>query len=373
MNNSDKNLSVLQIEEELTKSKRLLVQALAEKESLLRGNELARFVPNKGGQVEFFAQALSYLRCVFSGNRFGKSTAGVVEDASWLLGFRPFYPEGHLLRYAGIPEDGVKGVVIASTWEKVEDIFVREGDPSVDDRVGKMFKYLPAANITSTARNQHGVISRINVSSVIKGRVRNSILCFNTVRSFLTNPLGQESSDWDFVHVDEPIPEEMWNAIARGLMDRGGKSWWLMTPLSEPWMFHAASNMEISSPDKCWTYIGDTDENITLSEENKENYFSTLSEDELACRKSGKPIALSRLVVSNFDRNKHVLRGTPIGWSSPLVPPKEFMICIATDTHPQTPHATLKVAVSPRGDIFVYGERFQKGQSRDQIRLRSIF
>lgn len=354
-------ISLSEIDAELFQLKRLLATTLSEKESYLRGNTLAAFVPNKGGQTEFFEHSNKFLRAVFSGNRFGKSTAGCVEDVSWLLGFRPFYPEGHPLRTLGIPDHGVKGLVIASTWEKVRDIFTREGDPTVDDRVGKIFQFLPAGTQFSTVHNQHGVVSQLDVESRVHGRVRRSTLVFDTVRSFLTNPLGKESSDWDFIHVDEPIPKNMWEAVSRGLIDRGGKAWWLMTPLTEPWMYYMATGMEAETPEKCFTYTGDTDENITLTEEAKDNFFGSLSEEALASRKAGKPTALSRMVISNFNEDRHVLKGTPGGWDNPLTPPSDYAIAIATDTHPQTPHATLMAAVSPSGDVFFYKERFEKG------------
>jgi hypothetical protein len=349
------------IDQELQQSKRILARLLKEKEDMLRSNPLALFVPNSGGQEEFFNQADKFSRSVFSGNRFGKSTAGVVEDCCWLLGFRPFYPEGHPLRTLGIPKHGVKGLVIASTWEKVRDIFTREGDPRTDDRVGKFFHFLPPNCISSVVHNQHGVVSQIEIKSEVYGRERKSTLVFDTVRSFLSNPLDKESSDWDFVHIDEPIPEDFWIAVSRGLIDRGGKTWWLMTPKTEPWMFYQASENEKENPDRYWTYQGDTDENVTLSAQAKEDYFGNLSEDELACRKSGRPVALSRLVISNFNREVHVLKNKPVGWASSIHPPEEYAICAATDTHPQTPHATLMVAISPLEDIFIYDERFKKG------------
>jgi hypothetical protein len=36
---------------------------------------------------------------------------------------------------------------------------------------------------------------------------------------------GSESSDWDFLHIDEPCPRDMYVANARGLIDRGGSDW----------------------------------------------------------------------------------------------------------------------------------------------------
>lgn len=360
---------LISLDERIEEAKRVALMLAEEKRLLLRSSNLDLFVPNPGGQSKFFEESDCKQRSVFSGNRFGKSTAGVVEDCCWLLGYRPFYEEGNPLRYKGIPTHGVKGLVIASTWDKVREIFTEEGDPAVDDRMGKFFEFLPKDVISKKTRNQHGAIGKIEVTSTLHGRERKSILIFDTVRSFVTNPQGKESSDWDFIHVDEPIPKEMWDAVSRGLLDRNGKSWWLMTPLIEPWMYHYAEETFLADPENNWLYNGDTDENLTLSQEAKDVYFGQLSEDDKACRKAGKPVALSRLVIGNYDEERHLLRGTPRGWANPLTPPVDYTVVAATDTHPQTPHATLKVAISPLGEVFIYSERFKKGaiQGPDSI------
>ena len=56
---------------------------------------------------------------------------------------------------------------------------------------------------------------------------------------FLTcemEPMAFEGSDWDLAWIDEPIPEDRYYAILRGLMDRGGPVYFTFTPLIEPWM-----------------------------------------------------------------------------------------------------------------------------------------
>lgn len=361
---------LVDIDAEILESKRVLAQLMSEKEDLLRANKLSYFVSNPGGQTKFFERAESRGRAVMSGNRFGKSTAGVVEDCCWLLGYRPFYPEGHPLRYAGIPAYGVKGLCIAETWDKVDDIFTKQGDPTNEDRIGKFFTFLPAGSVSNTTKNQHGVISSIEVTSYLRGKKRVSILVFDTVSSYLTKPMSKESSDWDFIHADEPLPKGFWEAVSRGLIDRSGKWWWLMTPKTEPWMYHQVKRLASENPDMYWMYTGDTDENLVLSEEDKHEYFRNLSEEDLRCRKEGKPVALSRMVISNFREDRHILEGTPKGWKDPLTPPPEYMVCVATDTHPQTPHATLCVALSPptegapQGAIFIFEEKFEKGSVR---------
>ena len=349
------------IEEELALLYAQQQDELLELEKDMRSSNLELFVPNPGGQTTFFEKSALYLRAVFSGNRFGKSTAGIVEDCCWLLGYRPFFPVGDPRRTLGIPEHGVKGLLLAETWEKVRDIFCREGDPAVDDQIGKLFHFMPSDAIDRKKTNQHGIISQIEIVNTINGRPRRSVLIFDTVRSFLTNKMGKESSDWDFIHVDEPIPRELWEAVSRGLIDRGGKSWWLMTPISEPWMYHFATDMAATKPHECWVYQGDSDENLTLGEEEKSRFFDSLSDDAKKARKMGIPLALSRLVLSNFDPERHVRSTTPAGWKDRFTPPPDWMICAATDPHQQTPHATLKVAISPLGEVIVYNERFKKG------------
>lgn len=361
MQTSLETLSLEEIEAEICELQKQAELELLVQERTIRSNNLLYFEPNPGGQTTFFEQADCYLRAVFSGNRFGKSTAGTVEDCCWLIGYRPFFPEGHPLRTKGIPSHGVKGLVLAETWEKVRDIFCREGDPAEDDQIGKIFHFLPSHMVVGTKHNAHGVVSQIEVKTELDGKVRKSVLVFDTVRSFLTNQMGKESSDWDFIHVDEPIPQALWDATARGLIDRAGKSWWLMTPITEPWMYHFAKKLALEHPEECWMYQGDTDENLTLGEKEKNRYFGNLSEDAKKARKKGIPLALSRLVLSNFNEERHVLKTCPVGWKNRFTPPDTWMVCAASDTHPQTPHATLKVAISPLGEVIVFSERFKKG------------
>src|SRR5690606_2464494 len=124
-------------------------------------------------------------RAIFAGNRFGKSTVGTAEDASWLLGYRPWYPEGHPLRTLGIPRHGVKGLVVAENWDKVHEIFTN--DDATDDRIGKIFWFLPKWSIKHKRRNSMGVIDTITVHSQNEdGSIRESIICFDTVSSFRT-------------------------------------------------------------------------------------------------------------------------------------------------------------------------------------------
>src|SRR3990172_3526965 len=126
------------VDKEIAQVKLALLQIGLQKEKILRDSKLAMFVPN-AKQTEFIEHAKWKRRAGFCGNRFGKSTIGVVEDCSWLLGERPYMPEGHPLRRAGIPAHGVKGLVLAEDWENVREIFTEDKN---EERPGKFFEYL---------------------------------------------------------------------------------------------------------------------------------------------------------------------------------------------------------------------------------------
>ena len=132
------------------------------------------FVPNEGGQKAFFENADKKRRDIFGGNRWGKSTCGVIEDISWVLGERRFYPTNNPLRRLGIPRRGVKGLVIAQTWDKVDELFTGEGFGSSPK--GKIREYCPARCITNTWRDNQGRTTRMAFRSIIDGVQRDSLL-----------------------------------------------------------------------------------------------------------------------------------------------------------------------------------------------------
>lgn len=311
-------------------------------------------------QDEFHRAGEFKRRMVRAGNRFGKSTLGCAEDCSWLLGERPWYPESDPARRAGIPQRPVKLLVITTDWDKVDEIWTTQRG----DKPGKLWTMLPRGFVKSTRRNHSGAIDMVETR-------RGSMLRFDTVKSYQSNPLGSESSDWDAIHVDEPCPEDMWKAASRGLMDTNGSAWFTLTPLSEFWindMFFPRDerNSEqerteiISGARKqIWAIQGDTNDNHHLTKEAIDTYISTLSADEVQCRIKGIPLHLSGLIYKNFKFDKHVLKELPSGWKDFVSPPKGFTLYYAIDPHPQTPHAVLFCWVSPFGQKFFCDEIFQ--------------
>jgi hypothetical protein len=357
-----------ELEEAISREKEHQFRLLQQKEKHFKENKLHYFVPHSM-QVPFFENSNRLRRAAFCGNRWGKSTVGVVEDVSWLIGERPFYPVGHPLRRKGIPEHGVKGILIAEDWDKVNEVFTNP-DPG-ENVQGKFFEWLPASCEVETKRNQQGVIDRIFVESFIDGRTRRSAIFFDTVASFKRSGASQESSDWDFFHIDEPIPQELFTAIARGLIDRGGAVWALATMLKDVWLYWDFVEQVRNGNEQYFYLEGDMDDNPTLNETAKALFLSGLSPDEYACRKEGKPLAAGRRVLWAFDDQYapagHVIEHALPEWEwlNDYTPNPAWNTAYAIDPHPQTPHAVLFAAWNET-DVVIYDELFRKGSFSDQ-------
>lgn len=355
---SQEDILLKQVEYQILEAKKRIFELKQQKEDEYKRRRLWYWVPSPK-QLDFFKNSNKKRRAGFCGNRFGKSTLGVVEDVCWLIGYRPFFSVGHPLRTLGIPTHGVKGLVIAEDWDKVKEIFTNDDSA---ERQGKFFDFLPEDFIKKTHRNEKGIIDQITVISEVEGYKRESIVYFDTVKSYKNAPAGFESSDWDFIHIDEPVLKELWTAVSRGLVDRDGYSWWLFTPLKEVWMYNETIENAKDDPENYWWFEATMDDNPTLSEGAKRLYLNQLPEDERAARRAGKPLAYGRLVFHQYDPTLHDYDGHLQGWPTPNRPPeKDTMVAYAVDTHPQTPHAALFVAVSALGDIDFYDEIYEKG------------
>lgn len=303
----------------------------------------ARFYRPHAKQDEFHRAGDKLRRVVFAGNRFGKSHLGAAEDAAWLRGERVWYAEDDPARTLGIPQRPTKGLVICADWDKVGEIWTEE----TGAKPGKIWSMLPRNFVVRKGRNSSGVIDTI----VCKN---GSILRFDTVKSFMTNPLGSESSDWDFIHGDEPFPHKMWQATSRGLMDRNGAAWFTLTAISEPWLFDSCT-------EQGWWYIyGSTYDNPTLTPDAIAAFEAELTPEERECRLHGKPLHMAGLVYKQFQPDLHILREKPLGWAAFDKPPADYTIYVRIDTHPQVPHAVLFCAVSPTGHRFYYDELFEQ-------------
>jgi hypothetical protein len=338
------------------------LRALRRLEELKDTNGLMFYEPH-AKQDEFHANGQVKRRYVRTGNRFGKSTMGGAEDCGWAIGERPWYKQGDPRRTVGIPRRSTKGLIIVADWDKAHEIFT---NPVKGQAQGKLFKFLPKDSIIRVSRNNAGVISEITVRSIWGGE---SSIMLDTVKSFMSNPMGQESSDWDWIHVDEPCPKDMWVANSRGLIDRDGSAWFTCTPIDQPWIndmfiprdkFRLLTDESISKDVNHLMIVGSSYDNPHNSEAALQMFEAGLTEEQKQCRIQGIPLSLSGLVYKEFHPSDSVYRGTPPGWQDPMTPPENYTIRLAIDPHPQVPHAVLFAATSPEGQTFFFAEIFRK-------------
>lgn len=331
--------------------KRRKLELLRQKVAAIKQFGLKYYRPHPGQSAFHLAGATTRRRMVRTGNRWGKSTAGVAEDLSWALRCRPWLDESDPNYRAGLPQHPTRGLVITTDWETVDDVFT--GDRGTK---GKFWKMVRQEDIKTALRNHSGSIDTLEFTN-------GSLIKFNTVKAYMTNPQAAESKDWDWIHVDEPCPEGMFKACARGLMDRRGSVWFTLTPLREPWINDFFFPQETGGVprDDVWTLNGSTVDNPYLSPEAIAEFEATLTEEEKLCRLHGLPLHLAGLVYKEFQWDRHVLKKLPEGWSSFLEPPGHYTYYVFIDPHPQTPHAVLFCAVSPFGQRFYYTDLFFRG------------
>lgn len=344
-------------------------------------------------------------RYMRTGNRFGKSDMGAAESCAWALGYRPWYErefavidgQGDTIRihkghkdhpycFLGLPQRPTKGLIICEDWEKATEIFTSEEDGIGR---GKLFKYLPdlrknddghSPGIIKISRNSTG-ITILFVRSIHGGV---SSMHLDTVRSYKSNQMGQESSNWDWIQVDEPCPQGMWKAVARGLVDTHGSAWFNCTPLRERWIndmfipgartklnLNKENVFQIKGADR-WVMVGSMHDNPWLSTDAKQEFISELTDGEIATRIDGKPAHYQGLIYSAFDYDRHVFYKAPHGWKDMFTPPSNYCVRMSIDPHPKTPHAVLFCATAPTGEVFFFSEIFNHclvGELLEEIRL----
>lgn len=320
-----------------------------------------------------------------TGNRGGKTKCGAAEDVSWCIGGRLFYrnsfdvvdgkrnvvrhhvgTQNHELVTKGIPTHPVKGLLVVADWDKAKEIFTsREGSY---ENWGELFQLIPRDALGKVHVSRGGHIDQINIRRLTEFGGGESTLYLDTVESYKHSKMSQESSDHDFIHVDEPCPRPMFVANARGLVDRHGKYWFNCTPIDEMWindMFappgqhvvkEASDGLSFGSKFIItWTIYDNPYNTLEAIAE----FEAMLTREEKACRLGGLPLALAGLVYKEFIYDLHVLADIPTEWKDYHNPPLNYTIRVAWDVHgARLPQAVMLTATAPTGDVFVYDEMF---------------
>lgn len=310
-------------------------------------------------------------RGVFTGNRFGKSKMDAAETAAWMIGERTWYKasfdiygvdfgeggkdrkrvirerhEGHDAHpyvRCGIPSFPTKQLVVCANWNKVDEIWTAQSA----DRPGYIWQFLPQGWAKGWV-NHAGVIDHIVGKN-------GAVLDFLSVDAFKKNRMVAESSDYDRIVFDEPAPEDLWKALARGLVDRAGQADFALTALEEVWIperFDSASDNPdgISAFRDRFSFRASMYDNPHLLDQAIADYEAELTDDEKQCRLHGIPLEYSGLVYKEFNKTPgtgHVLDTLPEGWRDWHLPAPKTLLYCRVDTHPVKPHAVSFFAVGP--------------------------
>lgn len=296
-----------------------LAQLLSDQADLYDDDKLSLFRPHPG-QLEFY-NSNHQIRVLAAGNRFGKTTISVNEAKDLALGTHRSHP-------IPIPN---KGKMYAQSYELIDQVFRT-----------KFEEWLPKKCLSKKKpyqKNQLGQLTGLNFAN-------GSIIRFGT---YDQKSDKSESTNWDWVAFDEPPPRELYIANLRGIVDSGGRIWFTLTPLNEPWIFDDLwePGMTGAKPYiKCIS--GSTYDNPTISKRGVELFAEEMTEEEKEVRIYGKFTKLRGLVIDTFDKAHSIIPPFDLDHS--------YVLYEGIDPHPGKPNAALWKAINKNNQRYVVAE-----------------
>ena len=293
------------------------------KDDKAQRERLKNFVPNPGWQ-EAFIKSKERVRLINAGNKAGKTFTCAYESACYSLGEHP---------YKKIRTPNIGAIITAKALkEGVEKDIV----PAITAVVG-------IYDIKDIKNNPQGTPFKIiwrNRSVTYLMAAEQDNVAFEGIRV-------------DHCWLDEPSRREIYIALSRGLMMSGGHLWYSCTPLSEPWMYEELylPGMSGKDPDIA-VFEGSTDENIYISEDEKQKFYKRLTEDEIETRRHGKFRHLSGRVFKHYTPERHLI--------NPFNVPAHWPVWVSIDPHRNKPHAVLYIAVAPSNHKYAINEIYTK-------------
>src|SRR3990167_401487 len=321
----DKRMSQAQVEEE----KEELKSAIIELDQIERVQRKRK----KESGIDYYIPNAAQLRCHRSlakivlfcgGNRSGKSTVGAAELSFHLTRRYPdWFPKERKFYHP------IKAVVVCDANQKIEKVI----EP-------KIVEYLPKKYI---------------LHRKVVGGYLNRLICVDgSTVDFLSteqDDMAFEGADWDFYWGDEPQKKRKFDAIMRGLIDRGGYTLLTFTPLVEPWM--KESLIDASDGIRIEAFIVDTFDNqfdikgnAILKKENIEEMIRLWDDDTVETRVHGKFFHLRGIVYSEFSEIHQI--EFDYQYPDPVVS--------VLDPHDRQPHHVIWAIVDRTGDLFVHSE-----------------
>lgn len=305
--------------------KQELLKSLKQKELLKQESVLETFKPHKG-QASFL-EAKQRIRCMFSGNGFGKTTALTIDLVYTHLERHPY-------------RDTVN---VRHSW------FLITGFDKVEDYWNEIKRWCPPSKLPTVNKMGTSAIKRLEWPN-------------GSVTTFYSHDQDSgklEGTNIDALFCDEPPPRDLWVAAYRGL--RNNPDYFIViagTPIAEPWLYtEIYQPWALKKDPNIFIIQGATHENPYLSKQWIEDFKSRLTEDEVRTRLYGEFSHLQGRVFKEFSRLGNVF--TFQKW------PDEWPVYMAIDPHPRKPHTALWLGVTSDDICVVIDELVIEGDIED--------
>jgi phage terminase large subunit-like protein len=179
-----------------------------------------------------------------AGNQSGKTVIGVAEDLAHAMGYRCWLntddPDFRIR--IKVPNSGMVGCEVAGQTlaQRIEPLFREFVPPQCEPEYDKY---------------SDGSMKLLRLPRDYFGNKCGSIIHF---RSYVQAADTYEGPINDWLHYDEPPPQDIFNAANRGKMASNAPSWLTMTPLKEPYIYDILSCNAFNND------MGGTDDEIAI-------------------------------------------------------------------------------------------------------------
>lgn len=308
-----------------------LALLLQQQEEAYEEGKLDLYRPHPGQLA--FHKSDKRIRVVVTGNRWGKTTASVIEATQLCLGIHPYHQ-------LPIP---IRGKMYGESFPMIDETLFKKFEEWVPKKFLKKKK--------PYSFNQRGHLCGVhftNESEIV-------------INSYDQTEEKAEGSNWHFCAFDEPPPRNLYIANWRGLVDFRGLMWFTATPLSEPWIFD-----DLWEPGTLGTkknvacFGGAIHDNIYLTRDAIDDFDSELTEQEREVRIFGKFSKLQGVVLDTYDPRMSDIDPFPLD--------HKYTLYEGIDPHSGKPHCALWKAIDKTGHRFVVAEVSCPGGLKDFAR-----
>lgn len=270
-------------------------------------------------------RSMAFIRSLFSGNGFGKTTICIQEMIWSATGTHPWREPSR------IPNTTI---VVLDDGSKADTVYLTE--------IRKKGWY----DVSKLKLERHG---RAYTQEIIFPNGSNVL--------FMSHEMAEakwESIQCAAVIFDEPPPRFIFAALLRGIREKGMKPWIIFagTPIGRnaPWMYREIYRQwKINKDPEIECFFGSTDDNLhNLDPETINRQAKRYTEKELKSRRFGEFEFLSGRIFDLFYRDHHIEKD--FNW------PYAWPVILCMDPHVRKNHVAVLLGVDPDKELHVICE-----------------